>query len=51
MTVLAFRLGFIALFLPGSACMATSLGTIAEIALALAMWITGITSGTVSFPG
>jgi len=51
MTVLAFRLGFIALFLPGSARMATSLGAIAEVALALAMWITGVGTRTVSVDG
>ena len=48
-TVLAFRLGFIALFLPGSARMATSLGAIAEVALALAMRITRVASWTVRF--
>lgn len=48
-TVVTFGLGFIALLLAGPACMAPSLGAIAEVPLALAMRVARVGSWAVSF--
>lgn len=50
-TIFAFRFGFVALFLSLSACVASRLGSIAEVPFALAVLITGIFARAIHLPG